>query len=147
MFMGEYKPALDEKGRVAIPARMRKAFGEDAPIDKLIITYGFGKCLMAYRESDWADFVKNKLVRASESMQDGIRLMRFFVGGAFECELDKQGRIIIPAYLKEYAGIEKDITIIGLYNRVEIWGREQYDSQKPDNDALSTFGKDLGFLQ
>ncbi len=145
MFMGEYHPSLDEKGRVAVPIKLRKAFGEELIIEKLIVTYGFGKYIMAYREEDWDDFVKTKLIKASESDPDGANLVRYFVGGAFDCELDKQGRIIIPQHLKEHACIAKDVTVLGLYNRIEIWDTVMYNSSKPSGETLSTLGRDLGF--
>ncbi|HON79928.1 MAG TPA: division/cell wall cluster transcriptional repressor MraZ [Spirochaetota bacterium] len=145
MFMGEYHPSLDEKGRVAVPIKLRKAFGEDVIIEKLVVTYGFGKYIMAYRVEDWDDFVKTKLIKASETDPDGPNLVRYFVGGAFECELDKQGRIIVPQHLKEHAGIAKDVTVLGLYNRIEIWDTAMYNSNKPSGETLSTLGRDLGF--
>lgn len=145
MFMGEYHPTVDEKGRVAIPIKLRKAFGEDAIINKLIVTYGFDKYIMAYREEDWADFVKNRLIRATESNPHNAMMVRYFVGGAFDCELDKQGRILIPPHLKEHAGIKKEVTVLGLYNRIEIWDTETYNKYKPDSEKLSAFAKDLGF--
>lgn len=145
MFMGEYHPSLDEKGRVAVPIKLRKAFGEETIIEKLVVTYGFGKYIMAYREEDWDDFVKTKLIKASESDPEGANLVRYFVGGAFDCELDKQGRIIVPQHLKEHAGITKDVTVLGLYNRIEIWDTAVYNGSKPSGETLSTLGRDLGF--
>lgn len=145
MFMGEYHPTLDEKGRVAIPMKLRKAFGENSVINKLIITHGFDKCVMAYREEDWKDFVENKLVNLSQSDPKNRMRIRFLLGGACECELDKQGRIIIPGYLKEYSEMEKDVIILGLYNRIEIWSKEVYNDYRPDGEALNQFAHDLGF--
>ncbi len=145
MFMGEYHPSLDEKGRMAVPIKLRKAFGEDAIINKLIVTYGFDRYIMAYREDDWSEFVKNRLIRATEFGGQNAMMMRYFVGGAFDCELDKQGRIIIPPHLKEHAGIKKEVTVLGLYNRIEIWDTETYNQYKPGGDKLSAFAKDLGF--
>ncbi len=145
MFMGEYHPTLDEKGRVAIPMKLRKAFGENSVINKLIITHGFDKCVMAYREVDWKDFVENKLVNLSQSDPKNRMRIRFLLGGACECELDKQGRIVIPGYLKEYSEMEKEVIILGLYNRIEIWSREVYNDYRPDGEALNQFAHDLGF--
>ncbi len=145
MFMGEYHPTLDEKGRVAIPMKLRKAFGENSVINKLIITHGFDKCVMAYREEDWKDFVENKLVNLSQSDPKNRMRIRFLLGGACECELDKQGRIIIPGYLKEYSEMEKEVIILGLYNRIEIWSKEVYNDYRPDGEALNQFAHDLGF--
>ncbi|MCX7679860.1 MAG: division/cell wall cluster transcriptional repressor MraZ [Spirochaetes bacterium] len=145
MFMGEYHPTVDEKGRMAIPSKLRKAFGEDAIINKLIVTYGFDRYIMAYREEDWQDFVKNRLLRSNDSSSHIAMIVRYFVGGALDCELDKQGRILIPPHLKEHAGIKRDVTVLGLYNRIEIWDTETYNKYKPDAEKLTAFARDLGF--
>ena len=143
--MGEYHPMLDDKSRTAIPARLRKAFGDSAVINRLIITHGFDKCIMAFREEDWKDFVENRLVRLSQAEPLNRQRLRFLLGGACDCDLDKQGRIVIPSYLLEYAEIKKDITILGLYDRIEIWASQVYDRYRPDGNTLDTFAVDLGF--
>ncbi len=145
MFMGEYHPNLDEKGRVAIPAKLRKAFSGSAVIDKLIITHGFDRCLMAFREEDWKEFIEKKIVPLSQSDPKNRNIMRRLFGGAHECDLDKQGRILIPSYLIEDAGIEKDITILGLYKRIEIWSSDIYGEYRPGDDSINMFASDLGF--
>jgi len=145
MFMGEFHPALDEKGRVAIPVKLRKAFGENAVINKLVITHGFDKCIMAFREDDWKDFVENKLVPLSQADPKNRMRVRFLLGGACECDLDKQGRLVIPGYLQEYAEIKRDTAILGLYDRIEIWSGEVYGEYKPDGESLDAFANDLGF--
>lgn len=145
MFMGEYHPILDEKGRVAVPIRLRKAFGENAVINKLIITHGFDKCIMAFREEEWKDFIENKLMKLSQGEPRNRMRVRFLMGGAAECELDKQGRIIIPTYLKDYAELDGEVTILGLYDKIEIWSSKIYQAYKPDGQALNTFAEELGF--
>ncbi len=145
MFMGEYHPNLDEKGRVAIPAKLRKAFSGSAVIDKLIITHGFDRCIMAFREEDWKEFIEKKIVPLSQSDPKNRSIMRRLFGGAHECDLDKQGRILIPSYLIEDAGIEKDITILGLYKRIEIWSSGIYGDYRPGDDSINMFASDLGF--
>jgi len=145
MFMGEFHPVLDEKGRVAIPAKLRKAFGENASVNRLIITHGFDKCIMAFRDEDWKEFVEKKLVPLTQSDSKNRMRLRFLLGGACECELDRQGRLVIPAYLQKYTEIKKDITILGLYNRIEIWASEVYAGYRPDGDALDSFARELGF--
>ncbi len=145
MFMGEYHPTLDEKGRVAIPIKLRKAYGESAIINRLIITHGFDKCIMAFREEEWKDFVQNKLMTLSQGEQENRMRLRFLLGGAAECDLDKQGRITVPAYLKEYAHIDKDVTILGLYDKVEIWSSDVYMDYRPDGEELDSFARELGF--
>ena len=145
MFMGEYHPSFDEKGRIAIPARLRKAFGEDSAISKLVIAPSFDKCIMAFRESEWKDFVQNKLMALSQGEQKNRMKMRFLMGGAAECELDKQGRILIPANLIEYAEIKDEVTILGVFDKIEIWGTQVYNQHKPDKETLGVFARDLGF--
>ena len=145
MFMGEYNPTLDEKGRVALPAKLRKAFGEDPVIDTLVITQGFDKCIIAFREQDWNEFVNNRLVPLPQSDPNNRRIMRHFLGGANFCELDKQGRMLIPQNLLDYAGIRKDVTILGLNDRIEIWSKEEYDGLRPDTETRNIFAGDLGF--
>lgn len=145
MFMGEYSPALDEKGRVAIPVKLRKAFGEDAVIEKLIVTHGFDSCLMAFRNEEWKEFVETKLMPLSQSDPKNRMSVRFLIGGASECELDKQGRMVIPSYLLKYAKIDKDVIILGLSNKIEIWSKEVYEGYRPGSGALESFANDLGF--
>ena len=145
MFMGEYHPSLDEKGRVAIPAKLRKAFGDNAIINKLIITYGFDQCIMAFREEDWTEFVEKKLVPLPQSNPINRDIIRKLLGGACVCDLDKQGRMLIPGNLLNGAEISKDVTILGLYNRIEIWASKIYESHKPDQGAIDIFAEDLGF--
>jgi MraZ protein len=145
MFMGEYHPTMDEKGRVAIPMKLRRAFGESEVIEKLVITHGFDRCIMAFRERDWSAFVEQKLYPLSQGDPKNRMRLRFLLGGAAECELDRQGRVIIPGYLQEYAGIIKDVAILGLYDKIEIWSREEYGRYKPGGEALDGFAAELGF--
>lgn len=145
MFMGEYSPALDDKGRVAIPVKLRKAFGEDALVEKLVVTHGLDRCLMAFRNEEWTEFVEKKLMPLSQSDPKNRMSVRFLVGGACECELDKQGRMVIPSNLLKYAGITNDVIILGLFNKIEIWSKEVYDECRPDGAIMDSFADDLGF--
>lgn len=145
MFMGEYRPTLDEKGRLAIPMKLRRAFGDESGAEKLVITHGFDKCLMAFREEDWKVFVETKLVPLSQGDPRNRMRIRFLLGGAAECELDKQGRLLIPVHLQEYAELDRDVIILGLYDRVEIWSAEVYRKYRPDGEALNAFASELGF--
>jgi MraZ protein len=145
MFKGEYHPTLDEKGRIAIPARIRKAFGENAVINRLVVTHGFGKYIMGYREEDWREFVERKLKPMSQEEPKNMKWIRFLLGGAVDCDLDRQGRIVLPAYLIDYAAIKKNTAIIGLYNRVEIWDYDSYQSYKPGEPERDGIEWDIGF--
>ncbi len=145
MFMGEYHPGFDEKGRMAIPVRLRKAFGENAVITRLVLAPSFDKCIIGFREKEWKDFVQNKLVTLSQGEQKNRMKMRFLMGGAAECDLDKQGRILIPPNLKEYADINGEVTILGVYDKIEIWSTKIYGDYKPSKEILDTFARDIGF--
>jgi len=144
MFMGEYHPTLDEKGRVAIPMKLRRAFGENSVINKLVITHGSDKCIMAFREEDWRDFVKNRLITLPQSDPSNRMKMRVLLGGATECELDRQGRITIPSYLLAYAEIKREVVILGLYDKIEVWSGEIYGEYKPGGESLNVLAGDLG---
>ena len=144
MFMGEYSPALDDKGRVAIPVKLRKAFGEENLIEKLLVTHGFDRCLMAFRENEWDVFVE-KLMKLPQSDPKNRMAVRFIVGGASECELDKQGRMLIPSNLLKYADIKSDLVILGLSDKIEIWSKDVYENYRPGGEILDHFADGLGF--
>jgi MraZ protein len=145
MFMGEYRPSCDEKGRIAIPSRLRKAFGEQNPITGLVTAPGFDRCVMAFREEDWRSFVAEKLAPLSHADPAHRMRCRFLMGGASVCELDRQGRILLPTNLIEYASIEKDTVIIGVNDRIEIWNARSFDEYRPGGDTLEQFARELGF--
>ena len=116
MLIGEYNPSIDLKGRLHFPARLREDLG-----DKFIVTKGLDNCLFVYSLSEWAELeAKIKALPMSRSRT----LQRFFFAGAVEVEPDKQGRILIPQPLRDYASIEKDVTFIGTGDRAEIWSTE-----------------------
>ena len=121
MFMGEYQHNMDPKGRVIIPAKFRDALGE-----KFVATRGLDNCLFVYPMDEWS-ILEQKLVTLPITSKNARAFVRFFFSGATECELDKQGRISIPANLREYAGIDKELVIIGLANRIELWAKERWD--------------------
>jgi len=143
MFMGEYHPSMDEKGRIALPARLRKH--ESGEISSLVLTHGFDKCIMALVPEEWNLFVENKLMILSQSEPENRKRVRFLLGGATECDLDKQGRILVPQYLKDYALVDGEITVLGLYNRIEIWSSKSYEGYKPHGEELDEIAGDLGF--
>ena len=120
MFMGEYNHTLDTKGRLIIPTRFRESVGED-----FVVTKGLDGCLFVYPQSAWEEF-EEKLRALPLTRKDARTLVRFFVAGATSVELDKQGRILIPATLREFAGLEKDVVLAGVTNRVEIWSKDRW---------------------
>jgi MraZ protein len=122
MFMGEYQHSLDEKGRVIIPAKFRDTLGTI-----FVITRGLDHCLFVYPQSEWS-LLEQKMKALPFTRSDARAFTRFFFSGAVECELDKQGRVNIPANLRSYGNLDKDCVIIGVSNRVEIWGKDHWDT-------------------
>ena len=120
MFIGEYEHSVDAKGRVIMPAKLREDIGE-----KFIVTKGLDGCLFAYSQTEWSNF-EEKLKTLPLTNKNARDFVRFFLSGAVECEIDKQGRFLIPNNLRTYATLEKEINIIGVGTRIEIWNRESW---------------------
>ena len=120
MFMGEFNHTVDTKGRLIIPTRFREKLGEE-----FVVTKGLDGCLFVYPQKAWEEF-EEKLRALPLTRKDARTLVRFFVAGATPCELDKQGRILVPATLREFAGLEKDVVLAGVTNRVEIWSKDRW---------------------
>ncbi len=120
MFMGTYEHGMDAKGRVIIPAKCRDGLGES-----FVVTLGLDGCLFAYPMEEWEGFV-NKL-RELPGTKEARKLQRYFMAGAALCELDKQGRVLIPAHLREKAGLVRDIIFVGVLSKIEIWSKERWD--------------------
>lgn len=121
MFMGEYQHSLDNKGRLIIPAKFREVLGETG-----IMTRGLDNCLFLFPQSEWS-VLEEKLKSLPLTKSTARQFVRFFFSGATECELDKQGRIMIPQNLRDYADIEKDVVVIGVSSRIEIWSRHRWE--------------------
>ena len=121
VFIGEYQHTLDPKGRVIMPSKFRDGLGES-----FVVTKGLDNCLFVYPQGEWEE-LERKLRILPLTSKDARAFTRFFFSGATECELDKQGRILIPANLREYAGLDKDLIIIGVASRIEIWGKERWE--------------------
>ncbi|WP_367307212.1 division/cell wall cluster transcriptional repressor MraZ [Alicyclobacillus acidocaldarius] len=126
MFMGEYEHSLDSKGRLTIPAKFRDGLG-----DSFIVTRGLDQCLFAYPLDEWRA-LEEKLKSLPMTRSDARAFVRFFFSGASECEVDKQGRILLPPKLREYAKLEKECTLIGVSNRVEIWNTRVWEHYSSD---------------
>jgi len=122
MFMGEYQHAMDEKGRLIVPAKFREGLGE-----KFVITRGLDNCLFVYPMEQWKQ-LEDKIKELPTSHADTRAFVRMFFSGAVEAELDKQGRVVIPAHLREHARIERDLYVIGVSTKVEIWAKETWES-------------------
>lgn len=124
MFYGEYEHTLDTKGRVIIPAKFRELFKENY-VEKFFITRGLDQCLFVFTEEAWKTQEK-KFRELSFTKTEARKFNRLYFSGACEVIADKQGRILIPDYLKSYAVIKEDVVIIGVSDRIEIWGREKW---------------------
>lgn len=139
MLIGEYAHTLDAKGRVNVPSKMRDHLGEH-----FILTKGLDGCLFVYAMEEWA-CLEDKI--KALPMSKARTLQRFLFSGAVDVELDKQGRIVIPTNLRDYAGLTKDIMIIGASTRAEIWDKDQWQ-QSCDNltpEMVEQAMEELGF--
>ena len=120
MLIGEYEHSLDSKNRIIMPSKFRDDIGE-----KFIVTKGLDGCLFAYSLQEWKNF-EEKLRSLPLSSKDARAFSRFFFAGAADCLLDKQGRFLIPSNLIEFAGLEKDLVIVGMNSRIEIWAKSKW---------------------
>jgi len=119
MFYGEFIHGIDRKGRLILPARFREVCKEHG-IDKFFITRGLDKCVFMFTEEEWR-IQEKKFKSLSFTKQESRRFNRLFFSGALEVLPDKQGRFIMPTTLKQYAGLGKEVVVIGVSNRIEIW--------------------------
>jgi len=123
MLIGEYKNKLGDKNRVALPKKFRDEIG-----DELIIAKGYEKCLILLTPKQW-DEVTNMMITSPYALEAGRDTSRFIIGSANEVKADKQGRFILPANLKEFAEVNKEVTFLGLMNRIEIWDSSKWQER------------------
>lgn len=128
MFMGEYNHTVDEKGRLIVPSKFREQLG-----DEFVVTKGLDGCLFIYPEDEW-ERIEERFRAVPLTTQDARKFARFFFAGAATCEIDKQGRILIPQVLRNYAEIDKDAVLVGVLNRVEIWSRKRWENESGFDD-------------
>lgn len=125
MFYGEYQHSLDAKDRVIIPAKFREIFKEHY-VEKFYVTRGLDRCLFVFPEEEWKE--QEKRFRDTPfTREESRKFNRLYFSGACEAICDKQGRILVPSYLKEYAEIKQDVVIIGVSDRIEIWAKEKWE--------------------
>ena len=128
MFMGEYNHTIDAKGRLIIPSKFREALG-----DVFVVTKGLDGCLFVYDNAEWNAF-EEKLKSLPLTNKDARQVVRFFLAGAAEVEVDKQGRILVPNVLREFADLSKDVVLIGVASRIEIWSKERFEGMATYED-------------
>ncbi len=141
MFIGEYNHNLDEKGRLAIPTKFRKALSKGA-----VVTRGLDTSLFLFPKEEW-DKLAEKLAGLPLGQSNSRAFARLMLAGAMDVKLDKQGRVVLPEYLRQYASLKKSIVVAGLYSRLEIWDEKKWASykEKLENDA-DTVAEQLGEL-
>jgi MraZ protein len=131
MFLGEFRHTIDQKGRLAIPAKFRAGLSGGA-----IITRGIDKCLFVFAQKDW-EVLAQKLINLPLSQSDSRAFVRLMLSGASDVEFDNQGRILIPESLRLYAKLSKKAVITGLYNRIEIWDQDEWIKYKTKTEGAS----------
>ena len=119
--MGEYLHTIDAKGRIILPVKFRDELG-----DNFVITKGLDNCLFIYDQAEW-EILSGKLKQLPLAKPEARAFVRFFFAGAMQLECDKQGRFLVPGNLREYAVLEKDVVLIGVSNRVEVWSKSTWE--------------------
>ncbi len=120
MFLGEFQHTVDDKNRLILPAKFRKLLA-----DGLIVTKGFENCLFVFSKAEWSG-IEEKISSMQLLKKDARQVSRFFFGGASEEVPDKNGRVVIPGHLREYADLRKDVVIVGVSNRLELWSKSNW---------------------
>ena len=121
MFMGEYNHTIDTKGRLIIPSKFRELLGE-----QFVVTRGLDGCLFLFPMDEWLAY-EEKLKKLPMADKNARAFSRFFTAGATLCDIDKQGRALIPATLREFANFDKEVILAGLLNRIELWSKARYE--------------------
>lgn len=144
MFFGRFGHTIDDKGRLTIPAKYR-----DTLANGVVITRGIDRCLYVYPLGEWDD-ISEKIKQFSMMKRDARSFVRFLFAEATDCIPDKQGRVLIPTYLREYANLSSDVIVAGSHNRLEIWDPDAYQHENSrlaqDVDALAEQLSELGIL-
>lgn len=154
MFRGLYEHSIDPKGRTSLPVNLREALarhgGDDegsSSGDRLIVTTGIDRCLVAYPQSEWNAF-EARLAALSQFDPAVVQLKRIYVAGATECTLDKHGRLLIPGMLREYAQLQKELVWAGMVTTIEIWSKELWNEQmaasRQDRQGIAKALTELG---
>ena len=121
LFMGEYNHSIDAKGRITVPSKFRELLGE-----QFVVTKGLDGCLWVFPTEEWDDFT-GKLRSLPVANKDARKFVRHFISGAMDAELDKQGRILLPQTLRDFAELDKDVAMVGTGARIEIWDSKKWE--------------------
>ncbi len=141
MFIGEFNHTVDTKGRINIPAKFREQLNET-----FFITKGLDECLFVFPEDEWRVF-EEKLKGLPLTNRNARAFVRLFFAGATECSFDKQGRITVPGTLREYAHLEKEVKVIGVGTRVEVWSNQTWDNYSdPENISYDEIAEQMAEL-
>lgn len=142
MFMGEYNHTVDPKGRLIVPSKFREKLGNE-----FVATKGLDGCLFVYTIDEWRN-IEEKFRNIPMTSKDARKFSRFFFAGAASLELDKQGRVLLPPVLREYADLQKDVVLAGVLSRIEIWSKERWMYNTYDEDEMDEIAEhmaELGF--
>lgn len=140
--MGEYNHTIDTKGRLIIPSKFREVLG-----DEFVVTKGLDGCLFVYDNHEWSAF-EEKLKALPLMNKESRKFVRFFLAGAASVEVDKQGRILIPSVLREFAELDKEVVLVGVASRIEIWSKQKWEeaSEYDDMEEIAEHMSDLGLI-
>ena len=137
MFLGDHQHTLDAKGRVSLPAKFRAQM-----TGKIVVAQGFDRCLYVYPADEYTRFIADLIAR--EDFKPTMRkVRRFFTAGAVETELDSAGRVSLPAKLREYAGLSKEVAVTGNGNRIELWDSEAWDAYTQEGENIEVLAEEL----
>jgi MraZ protein len=143
MFIGEYCHSIDNKGRVSVPVKFRAKLDEGC-----VVTRGLDHCLWLYPVSEWEKMAE-ELSKLPITQKDARSFARLMLAGAMDLKIDKVGRINLPGYLKEFAGIKNKIVITGMYNRIEIWPENKWvefkQKMEDDSETIAENLNEIGF--
>lgn len=144
MFRGRFHYGIDNKGRLSIPSKFREVLSSN--YDERLIVTNFDQCLWAYPITEWQE-LERKVSELPQFLDEVRALQRVFISAATECPLDKQGRVLIPPSLRDYADIKRDVVLVGMTKRIEIWSRERWDMVfESAQRKLETLGSKLADL-
>lgn len=132
MFIGEYSHNLDDKGRLAVPVKFRRDLSKGA-----VVTRGLDNCLFVYTKTEWEKLAE-KLAALPFSQANSRAFARLMLAGAMDVEVDKQGRMVLPEYLRQFAGLKKEVVVAGLYNRLELWDNAKWSAYKSQTESQSS---------